>query len=529
MTEDKNAENNLQRLNLVLRTIRNVDRVILEEKDRRRLLRRICDSLVATRGYYNAWIALMDKSGKFTIFAEAGLGKQFLWLIKQLKKYGPSMCGRQALDEPKAVVISDPASYCIDCPLAEGYAGRGGITTRLQYRERIYGLLCASVPVSFVEKEEEHTLFEDIAADIAFALYKIELEKEHEQTEEELRRSESRYRNLFDCASDGMLVRDLDGNIIIANGAMKKLTGYSICELNGMNISKFLTPASLEIAKKKQAGQLKDRRGATPQRYELQMVRKDGTERTIEVVTSLLGHVRDNAIIQEIARDITEIKRSHENLREYASRVTLAQEEERRRIARELHDETAQALTSLGMDIDSLARDKGQSSKQLSSDLERLRDRVENILRGVRSMSHALRIPVLEEFGLLHALKSQIDELNSHHGMNISFNVQGTTRRLPSEVELALFRVAQEALNNIWKHAQVTRCHLELKFTSCRVRLELSDDGQGFNLPRLASEYRYSGKLGITGMYERARLIGGTLRIRSKPGLGTTITLEAPY
>ena len=652
MAEGKQTGERLKRLNLILRTIRSVDQVILEEKDRDRLIKGICDSLVKTRGYYNAWTALLDKSGQFTIFAEAGLGEDFLPLAEQLEREGATKCGQRALTQSTAVVINDPASSCSDCPLAEGYSGRGGITARLQYRGKLYGLLCASVPASLVTEAEERSLFEDVAGDIAFALYETEMEEErervehelrervkdlaclygianileragitldetyqevanlllqswqypeiacakitidgkefkttnyretrwkqsavikvhnndvgkievaylqerpvidegpfqkeerllinavaerlgrrteHKRTEASLRESENRYRALFDSANDGMLVHDLEGNIIMANIAMTELTGYTIDELMKMNISQFLSAPSFETAMEQQRRRLEDKSGAGPQRYELQMIRKDGLEKIIEVVTSLLASGEQPPIIQTIARDVTEQKRARENLRAYASRAILAQEEERKRVARELHDDTAQALASLGMDIDSLAKTRGQGSNGVSKRLEELRDRIDDILRGVRSLSQALRPPMLEEFNLLTVLQGLANDLADQRGIRVRFDVRGTPRRLSPDVELALFRIVQEALTNIGKHAQATESRLEVEYGPGKVKLRVSDNGQGFELPPMIDDFAYSGKLGLTGMRERAKLIDGNLTIRSEQGKGTTLILE---
>ena len=529
MAERKQTPKKLKRLNLILRTIRTVDQVILEEKDRDRLIKGICDSLVKTRGYYNAWVALMDKFGQFTTFAEAGLGEDFLPLAEQLKKEGATKCGRKALAQSNAVVTNDPVSSCDDCPLSERYRGRGGITARLQYRGKLYGILCASVPASLVTEAEECSLFKDVAGDIAFALYETEMEEERERVEEALRVSENRYRNLFDSANDGMLVHDLKGNIIMANSAMAQLTGYTIDELMKMNISQFLLQASFETSIERQKRQLEDKSEARTQRYELQMIRKDGIEKTIEVVASLLSSGERPPIIQTIARDITEQNRARENLRAYASRAILAQEEERKRVARELHDETAQALASLGMDLDSLAKASVRGSSEVSESLKKLRDRANDILLGVRSLSQALRPPMLEEFGLLATLQELANDLADKSGINVQFDVRGTTRRLLPDVELALFRIVQEALTNIGRHAQATQGGLEVEFSTEKVKVRISDNGQGFELPPVIDDFAYSGKLGLTGMRERAKLIDGTLTIRSDLEKGTILVLEVPH
>lgn len=525
----KKPRDRLERLNLILRTIRSVDQVLLEEKDRDRLIKGICESLVNTRGYYNAWIALLDKSGQFTTFAEAGLGESFLPLAEQLKREGATDCGRRALSQSSAVVTNDPASSCKDCPLAEGYRGRGGITARLKYRGKLYGLLCASVPASLVTEVEECSLFEDVAGDIAFALYETELEEDRERVEEALRRSENRYRALFNSASDGMFVRDLEGYIIMVNDAMAELSGYTIDEMMKMNISQLLPASSVEVTMKRQRRQLEDESEAVSQRYELQMIRKDGTERPVEVVTSLLVDGEQFPIIQTIARDITEQKRARENLRAYAIRAVMAQEEERKRVARELHDETAQALASLGMDLDSLSKAKGRGPKEVSKSLGKLRDRANDILLGVRSLSHALRPPMLEDLGLLSTLQGLANDLADQRGISALFGVRGTSRRLSPDIELALFRIVQEALTNVGKHAQATQVELEMEFSPEKVTLRVSDNGRGFELPPVTDGLVYSDKLGLTGMWERTKLIDGNLMIWSEPGKGTTLVIEVPH
>ena len=520
------VEEKLQRLNLILRTIRKVDQVVLEERFRGKLIEGVCRSLVKMRGYYNAWVALMDESGRFYAFAQAGMGKNFLPMQKQLEREGPTVCGKKALARKRAVVINDPASTCIDCPLSSQYTGRGGITARLQHRGKKYGLLCASIPVSMTSAEEERSLFEDIAKDLAFALHKIEVEEEHDRAEESLRASENRYRALFDSANDGMLVRDLEGNIIMANKAMAHLTGYTMDELIKINISQFLSPESLEIAMESQRERLEGKSTAKTARCELQMVRKDGKEITIEAVTSLLFGGEQLPIVQAIVRDITRHEQARKDLRDYARQAILAQEEERKRVARELHDETAQALASLGMDINSLAKMQGQRSGELSKRLEELRDRTSDILRGVRSLSQAMRPPMLEEVGLLSALQGIANNLASQQTIKVQFEVKGIPRRLLPDIELTLFRIAQEASTNIVKHSKATKSIFQLLFRPEKVQLRISDNGQGFECSNTKDDSAYSGKLGLIGMRERAKLVGGFLTILSKPGKGTTVVLE---
>jgi PAS domain S-box-containing protein len=520
----KLADEKIKHLNLVLRVIRDVNRLIIEEKDRDRLVRDVCDNLVKSRGYFSAWVALLDKSGGIVTTLESGLGEKFLPMVEQLKRGEMTGCGGRALAESGAVVTGAPASTCADCPLAKKYSDRGVITVRLECEGRVYGILSASLPVDFITEPEETSLFEQVAGDIALGLRNIESEQERKEAEKALKESESRYRDLFERASDGIFVHDLEGNIIEVNWAAAALTGYAANELTEMNTSQLLSNESLKLAMERQQALLK---GETDtQRYELELVRKDGTRRIIESVTRLFTQDCEAVGIQAMVRDITEQKRLRENMQFYISQTIKAQEEERRRIACELHDETAQSLAALLFDVNAIARDKTQLSGESIQHLEQLRDKIDRLIEGIRRFSHELRPPVLDQVGLIPTLELLGEEPSRGDRVNTSVEVIGSERRLSPEVELVLFRIAQEALRNVRKHSQATEALVKVEFTPNKVKLSITDNGQGFELPKLLGDFASRGKLGLFGMHERARLLGSNLSVKSQVGKGTTIALE---
>jgi len=179
-------------LNRVLRAIRNINQLITRETDRDRLLQGACDSLIETREYYNAWIALFDESGGVTATAKAGLGKDFMTLVERMTHGDLTACGRKALSETGVVTTLDPASACADCPLSASYDDRGAMTIRLEHKGKVYGLLSASIPSHFVGDAEEQGLFREMAGDIAFALRAIEEREGRKRADEALRESEER-------------------------------------------------------------------------------------------------------------------------------------------------------------------------------------------------------------------------------------------------------------------------------------------------------------------------------------------------
>jgi len=181
------AQERTAHLNAVLRAIRNVNQLITKEKDRDRLLKGICDNIIETRGYHNAWIALLDENRELVTTAEGGWEKDFLPLIEHMKRGDLPDCSQKALSQSDVVVTKDPPSTCADCPLADKCAEKGAVTIRVEYGGKVYGLLSASILRGFIADEEGHSLFQEVAGDIAFALYSIELEEKQRQAEEKLK------------------------------------------------------------------------------------------------------------------------------------------------------------------------------------------------------------------------------------------------------------------------------------------------------------------------------------------------------
>ena len=233
-------------------------------------------------------------------------------------------------------------------------------------------------------------------------------------------------------------------------------------------------------------------------------------------------------VVQQEQQGATEeLKVMQQNLRFYLQQATQAQEEERKRISHELHDDTIQALIVLSRQLDSLSSDEGISEENRRR-LEALWEKTDNILKGVRRLSQDLRPAALDRLGLLPALEWLASSVTEYSGIATEVNVSGAERRLPEEAAIALFRVTQEALRNVWRHSGATKAELTVEFDKTKTRITVSDNGKGFDLPENMGDLAKNGKLGLTGMQERAQLVGGTLTIQSQPGAGTSITVELP-
>ena len=231
---------------------------------------------------------------------------------------------------------------------------------------------------------------------------------------------------------------------------------------------------------------------------------------------------------QEQQKVTEELRVMQQNLRFYLQQATRAQEEERKRISHELHDDTIQALVVLSRQLDALASgDKGLSEEKRLR-LEELWKQTDNILRGVRRLSQDLRPAALDRLGLLPAVEWLASEVKEYSGISTKVNVVGEGRRLPEEVEIALFRISQEALRNVWRHSGATSAEITIEFDENKVRITVSDNGKGFELPENVGDLAKNGKLGLAGMQERAQLIGGVLTVKSETGKGSSITVEMP-
>jgi len=241
---------------------------------------------------------------------------------------------------------------------------------------------------------------------------------------------------------------------------------------------------------------------------------------------------RDIVILTGVGRQTgiaIENARLYGNLRFYVQEITRAQENERERIARELHDETIQMLVVLSRRIEVLATLSEQLPETAMQHLESLQELIGNTLGGVRRFVQDLRPPTLDYLGLVAALGGLTSDLVEKDGIEAELKVAGEVRRLmPEEAELVLFRIAQEALNNARWHSNASRVVVQVEFCPGRVRMVIDDNGCGFNAPERIGDLVSTGRLGLIGMYERARTLGGTLTIQSELGRGTVVIVDVP-
>jgi signal transduction histidine kinase len=238
----------------------------------------------------------------------------------------------------------------------------------------------------------------------------------------------------------------------------------------------------------------------------------------------------DLSLLRTIATDLAvglenlrlkEIERT--DLQRYAQAVTVAQENERKRLARELHDGPAQSLIILSRSLSRIAAN-GPISETLAAEIVDMQETTRHTLDAIRRTSRALRPALLDDLGLVPALEALVERHDQRVDGTVEFTVTGQPRRLPPDAELAAFRVVQEALANVRRHAQAESTLVSLEFKADVVIATVADDGRGFDVHDLEGQ----GSLGVTGMRERAELVGAKLKLKTSPSGGTTVRLKVP-
>lgn len=236
-----------------------------------------------------------------------------------------------------------------------------------------------------------------------------------------------------------------------------------------------------------------------------------------------------------IVQDITDkklaenqLKTSHDQLRKLTAYLESVREEEKKKIARDLHDETSQLLASLNVHLEAAKNTLSEGSLTTKSLLEKSQTIALRILDELHQLIYDLRPTLLDELGLVPAIGSLAESHLTVSGVEVKFNITGTVNRLPPTLETALFRIVQEIFNNIVKHSQAKHVLVTIAFKENRITIRIKDDGKGFNTSESGDSSNNQKGLGLLGIKERISLLGGELTINSRPGHGTEIKIAAP-
>jgi len=355
---------------------------------------------------------------------------------------------------------------------------------------------------------------------------------ERRQFEIKLQESEATIRALLDTASQAILAVDSTGTIVLANRIVTQMFGYAPEDLVGRPLE-VVIPARYRVIHQEHRSQFNAHPAPRFMGFigtELAGLRRDGSEFPVEValgsVDTKQGPLAVSFISDITGRKLAEtaMRESEQKLRLLAGSLLTAQEDERRSLARELHDDITQQLAFLSIELGKLAAQVPDSQSQIRSGLQGLKSQALRASADVRRLSHGLHPSVIADFGLSVALQELCEDFKRVHGVAIEFSELPEDRRLSDSQASALYRIAQETMRNAVQHGKATEINLSLSVVDESVVLKIVDNGLGFNTEKIHGK----AGLGIISMTERMRLASGTLSIASAFGEGTQVTASLP-
>jgi PAS domain S-box-containing protein len=342
-----------------------------------------------------------------------------------------------------------------------------------------------------------------------------------------LTENETIIRSLLESASQAVFAIDEIGRIQFTNNMAEEMFGYDGDEFRGLTIDA-LVPKRLRKAHRLHRKGFFQKAYRRPMGIGMNLAarRKDGTEFPVEVSLNYIKTLNGLWAVSFVT-DISERIRIHETIREREKLRSIAdgllrgQEDERRRLARELHDDVNQRIAMMSVELGMLARSP-DVPMSLQAELDRLRGQTTQLSELVRGISHNLHPAELEHLGLISALRDLCSQFSELEGIQTEFVVASDLHTIWADASIGLYRLAQEALRNVVKHANAKTAQLTLEELEDGFKLTVTDEGEGFSV--VSSK----GGLGLISMEERLELLGGRLDIRSAPGEGTTVIAFVP-
>jgi PAS domain S-box-containing protein len=336
--------------------------------------------------------------------------------------------------------------------------------------------------------------------------------------------AEHAYRVLMESMNEGALMLTKDQMILYANQCFARMVKFPLEQVMGGSFRRFLSAEDRATLRP-----LMKRANRSGSKLQVQLKAGNGSHLPVQIsIRPVAGSDSRCATIGMVVTDMTEVRRTEELLRALSRRLVLAQEAERGRVALELHDHITQLLCAVLVRSQTLADKLSPDDGSSKTEAVELRELLGETAEEVERISRNLRPSVLDELGLVAVLRDTSTEFTDRMGVSVKLACVPLAVRLPADIELALYRILQEALKNVEHHARARHVTVHLTKPDDIVQLTINDDGIGFNLDRHPARQKGDSGLGLLGMRERATYVGGTLNVKSAPGKGTTIRAQIP-
>ena len=430
-----------------LDSLNRISSTVSESLELETVLNNAIDNVVDVMQADVAWIFLLDeKSVELALAVHRGSSEELVRGVDRLK-VGEGFNGRVAQTGQPLFVENASRDPRLTREVVSKFELHSVLIIPLSSKKKVNGTLCIAMRSYRQFAPEEVELLTNMGNQIGVAVENANLYQQQQITTQQLRISEERYRGLFENSSDAIFICSTTARIISINQACEELTGYALKELTDTAIYDLFPVDSKDNVKQL----FSEKMGPVPRVgfEEARLLKKNGMKAYVELRVSPI--LRANQIIgmQVIAEDVTEEKQLRQNMEYYVKQITRAQEDERLRISRELHDDTAQVLATLSRDLDSIILKEPTLKKTAIERLKELHEMADSALQGVRRFSQDLRPSILDDLGLVPALEWLIANLERDQEISTNVNIVGDNLRLSPEIELTVFRIAQEVMSNI--------------------------------------------------------------------------------
>ena len=332
------------------------------------------------------------------------------------------------------------------------------------------------------------------------------------------------YRTLIESMNEGALLLTVDKMILYANQRFARMVKCPLEQVTGGSFRRFLSAADRAVLRP-----LMKRAAKTGAKIQMSLQAGDGSQLPVQLsIRELVGNTAGQITIGMVVTDLTESRRNEEMLRTLTHRVVQAQEAERGRVALELHDHITQLLCGILVRSQTLADQLPAREALAKTEAIKLRALLGVAADELERISRNLRPGVLDQLGLVEVLRVTSTEFARRTGVSVKLGCAPLAARLPAGTELALYRILQEALNNVERHARARQVTVQLKKSGGFVQLIIKDDGSGFDPDRITAGRKIKGGLGLLSMRERAAYVGGVFKVKSARGAGTVIEVRIP-